>query len=93
MTGTTTIRLTQSGKRALERVRANLQRFSDHKVTQQEAAEVAFKTAARELSSARNDEWKPTQAQKDFMLSFVGIASDPDLQSSQIDDELYGRRE
>ena len=93
MTGTTTIRLTQSGKRALERLRANLQRSSDHKVTQQEAAEVAFKTAARELAAAKPDEWKPTQAQKDFMMSFVGIVSDPDVQSSRLDDELYGPRE
>ena len=93
MAGTTTIRITGRGKRELEKVRARMESMANRKVTQQEAAEKAFATAAQHPELLDADNWKPTKAQIEFMNSFIGCVSDGSVDSSKIDDELYGPRE
>jgi sensor domain CHASE-containing protein len=58
MAGTTTIRLTNQAKRTLDRLRDTLERLTNRKVTQQEAAERAIALAATHPNLAIDD-WKP----------------------------------
>lgn len=93
MGSTTTIRLTARAKRELESLRKDLAVRENRKVTQQEAAERAFEAAREHPELLTADEWKPTQAQRAFMHAVVGVVADATLNSADVDDILYGRRE
>jgi hypothetical protein len=88
-----TIRVSAAAKKSLEAVRRRLQEVEGRPLTQEEAAGRAFALLAAHPDLLRETPWTPTRAQKEFMASFIGAVYDPDLQTSEIDNELYGPRE
>jgi len=93
--GTTTIRLTNRGKRALERLRAALERTSRRKVTQQEAAERAFAAAVQHPEILVEKTWpglsKEARRKFEAMQGNFGRWSSDDI-DAVIADQAHGMR-
>lgn len=86
MSDTTTIRLTLSAKHALEKLRLALEKSTRRKVTQQEAAQLAFEAVARDpglLADAQGWSPLPKKARKVFQAMQADYG---DWSVSEIDD-------